>query len=632
MASPEWRKGQFEDISLTFAGTVLKDLYISLTTLADRRIASFGLAVALVLLGLVVDAGAQGRPGSTPNTNFIPDAISTPIPPPSGPVILQAGGSEAATNPVQIPDVIQSAPPQNSRNSGRESEGGGSSAPKPRTQTTQRKGSGSRPATPKKPSTNLYSHYSPKSPKNPIPQEQAEPVAPTWRDWHVTGEIGWANRFQFRGLDIFDRVSAGDSNSGMFSSNLAMQKQTAKGGVWDLGGWYLQSLDPLLTQGAASRVDPNSASSRNENFAVPSRRRYEEIGFNATYSHELYQGLWGFGGVRHYRFSDGGFWENSDGPITHTTELVLGTYYRGFDKYVTPSLTWSRDVDAFDGGYLEFQLQGAGFRMPGLDRVTISPFLRTAYDFEFNGDNDGWNNFEFGAEMPIRLTDHLELVLSAAYTMDLDDPNSDGSARTDDGFFGGVSLRTKFGTGVYGPSEPGGQVSNSVAFFTTPPARGLSISMGAGYQQIDASFDHRGSPTYDALSLVRRGQGGGDLHVAGDSPASYLNGRVGASRTDGTSRFSGGETDGSLDTMGGGEFQTGRRSSTRAATPTAVRLAATIRRRVMRTKSSTHTSTSTMISGRWALATSTSVPATPTRTPRWTPGPAWSRSPPPTRR
>jgi len=79
------------------------------------------------------------------------------------------------------------------------------------------------------------------------------------------------------------------------------------------------------------------------------------------------------------------------------------------DTVLTPTLSFYRDVDAVDGGYLSFAISHT-FELG--DRVHLILSGSAGFDFGYNNKDVGdgtFNDVLLGADLPIRLTDSLSI-------------------------------------------------------------------------------------------------------------------------------------------------------------------------------------------------------------------------------
>jgi hypothetical protein len=383
----------------------------------------------------------------------------------------------------------------------------------------------------------------------------------------VRWDVGWQSDYYFRGLDILDRVSPDGSNSGMARTVVDATYQRGDN-LFNLGFAYLYALDQTLPNGNSEGFDgPQSPAWENlQNFSTAPKDRYTELNLRANYArrfgsdtikilpdgHALVATL----GLAHYRFSNGEYWrDNRGGGVDSTTEAAAELAYLGIGGKIplagglnwgiVPLIRWTHDFDAFEGDYLEAEVS-ANFQYEPW-KLTVTPRIGLAYDMEYNGDNSGWNNLEAGVTVSRPLTPNTTLSLVANYTQDLGDGNSDGSSRTDSGFFTGLTLSTLFGPSPT-PLAPVMDGKNMV-LRATPDRGRWSIRGGAGYRTIDADFYSKPMTPFDALSLVDRRNGGGARGFAGSGGAAYLNGGIGSSFGDGTSPYSGGSSVGANQVM-----------------------------------------------------------------------------------
>jgi hypothetical protein len=404
-------------------------------------------------------------------------------------------------------------------------------------------------------------------PVAPTPAQPQTPVAPPASDWKVRWDVGWQSDYYFRGLDILDRVSPDGSNSGMARTVVDATYQRGDN-LFNLGFAYLYALDQTLPNGNSEGFDgPQSPAWENlQNFSTAPKDRYTELNLRANYArrfgsdtikilpegHAVVATL----GLAHYRFSNGEYWRDNRGSgVDSTTEAAAELAYLGIGGKIplagglnwgiVPLIRWTHDFDAFEGDYLEAEVS-ANFQYEPW-KLTVTPRIGLAYDMEYNGDNSGWNNLEAGVTVSRPLTPNTTLSLVANYTQDLGDGNSDGSSRTDSGFFTGLTLSTLFGPSPT-PLAPVMDGKNMV-LRATPDRGRWSIRGGAGYRTIDADFHSKPMTPFDALSLVDRRNGGGARGFAGSGGAVYLNGGIGSSFGDGTSPYSGGSSVGANQVM-----------------------------------------------------------------------------------
>ncbi len=377
--------------------------------------------------------------------------------------------------------------------------------------------------------------------------QAAPPLPPPAPTTMLNLSTGWMNKIYFRGLDVLDRVSPDNANSGASNSVILLNR-----GDWEAGLQYIQALDQQLPDGALSDQDPNAVdkqgrrTSRNESFRIPSRERYAEVDTWIKYNHDLIaKKLNGSLGIAHYQFDDKRFWGISD-----ATELQAGLSWNDF-KYVVPSATYAWDFNGFNGSYLEFSL--AGRTLPvwksGDVAVGFQPYARVAYDLKYNGDNNGWNNAEIGFSVPIRLNKYLQLNLTGNYSKDLGDHTATGRNRTDDGFWGGISIstNTSFNNFATPAGVDYGKGKGPMIQQINPPGP-WAVRAGMGTRTLSADFAERGMILVPALAVVDREPDAGTL-ANGHDNLNYKDGSIkphGTADLGGTAHYTGGASSGTL--------------------------------------------------------------------------------------
>lgn len=395
--------------------------------------------------------------------------------------------------------------------------------------------------------------------------------------------VQWLTDYYFRGWNIFKRVSPLETNS-------AAATLTADGSFTRLlttdpseglrvGVGYVESEEPLLSNGAAAALPPNNrVRFDNERFRIPPGQRYREWDFFANYTYPLIPSkLYATVGLGYYVFEDPLFWATENGAVDNSTEFQASLTYTGLidptnpgRPYVVPSVTYTRNFSGFVGNFWEAKLRG-NFKLFDPNSATeheggelsFSPTVGISYDDNYNLDGKGWNSVEFGANFHYRFSPNTYIEVSANYVHDLGSTVKDQDtgrvfSRADDGFWASISLgfdldplRSNGGwLGTSGGDSKGPQV------VAAPIPTKWSLSGGAAYRTINADFRSADISSYDALSLVPRHQGAGDLGFAGNGRAAhYRDGSVNATQfAQGTSRFhrgSGSEVLGSRDAVSG---------------------------------------------------------------------------------
>ncbi len=115
------------------------------------------------------------------------------------------------------------------------------------------------------------------------------------------------------------------------------------------------------------------------------------------------------------------------------------------------ALTYFEDIDAIDGGYLEFE---AAKSVSLTDSLSVDLSAGAAWSYDYNsetvaagdGSLSGFNHFFVTAALPIALKEDVTLTPYIKYVGADDDlaNSSDASDGNDDLFYGGVSLSIAF--------------------------------------------------------------------------------------------------------------------------------------------------------------------------------------------
>ncbi len=219
-----------------------------------------------------------------------------------------------------------------------------------------------------------------------VVQEEVAVEEENW--WSAELSAGWDSRYMFRGVEILDGGSLGWTDLSFSTYGFT------------LGAWYANGVD----------------------------ESYSEIDLYASYAYSL-------GPVN---FEGGGIfygYPNDDG--IETWELFLGISTDAI-PYVTPSLTGYWDIDAIEGGWVEFKLASS---IPVVaDVVSIDPYAAISYDIEYNSDDNDFNNVQVGVEVPVALSKNITLKGHVAYSWALDAIDD----FQDDEFWGGASITFSF--------------------------------------------------------------------------------------------------------------------------------------------------------------------------------------------
>ncbi len=361
---------------------------------------------------------------------------------------------------------------------------------------------------------------------------------------------GWISDYYFRGLNVLDRISPDHDSSGAALLRMdagfyrLLTDDPNEGLVFGLG--YVEAREKMLSNAAASRANGLD----NEDFAIGKRQRYKEYDFHLNYTYPLIRNqLYGTVGLSHYEFNTPGFWFVDGREIDHATEFSLGLTYTGLSPWLTPSLTYYRDVNGFLGNYWEAKIRSS---IPVLNpnpsvqgeagELVFSPSLALSYDDKYNGDNRGWNSLEGGVNVRYQLSRNAFVEGTVNYVQDLGDSNRNGTRRTDSGFWAGLALG--FNLDPLGQNfdpalvEAAGKGKTLVP--TENPWRRWSISGGARYQELSVDFGNPRVPFYSVMGLFSHRKGSGDLGFATDThDAHYNDGAVFGTQnySDGTANF-----------------------------------------------------------------------------------------------
>lgn len=332
-------------------------------------------------------------------------------------------------------------------------------------------------------------------------------------------DLGWSwyNKYYFRGLDILKAVSPKTVDSGVINSRVALGYAREKD-AFTLGFTYVQALGRQMPKGAAASA-PNeqtkekgqTARKDNEEFSLPPEERYAEYNFYAAYTRELIPGqLQGTLGYYHYQFSDGNWWQTDEGPVWYTNESRVRLDYTGL-PYIRPSLMWAHDFDGFKGDYLELRAEsGFDLMKKGSVSIRLEPYVDVSYDFQYNGEDNGWNALEAGATLAIRLNEYFTLSLNGNYTKALEDTGSgnQSSKRVDEGFWGGVVFSAVWGNigAKTEPVAPDGKDSAKLVRVPEEP-KNWEMSLGMGWRQVNYDYHHRDVSKFDVRKLYNRKPG-----------------------------------------------------------------------------------------------------------------------------
>ena len=463
-----------------------------------RNKAVFGVIATSVAFALSASAATllSSVGPEFPSGSAIPsggDTFSTNVAPRGGPVPVPL----AATT-IQRELIVNEEPAPKKR---RQSVSAGARSKKIKSQAVERKISGG-PKRQQKISPD-EEDTQPPEPADLSKDGTAKTALATTAQSQWTTNFGWSwfNKYYFRGVDILKNVSPDHVNSGVFGSKATLAYSREKD-AFSVSFGYVESLGRQIPKGAAAEVPPNSGQKNNQAFRLPPEERYAEYDTYLAYTRTLIpRKLQGTVGFNHYHFSDGGFYQTSEGPIPYANEATLRFDYLGL-PYVRPSISWAHDFDGFKGDFLEMKLDG-GFDMykRGNLGVRLEPYVAVSYDLKYNGEDNGWNALEFGLSAPIHLTDHFTLTFTGNYTKALAD--SKGVSRANDGFWAGIAFNAAWGgTGTLGSMFG----LNEYKDIITVPAEGRrwEFSTGSGWRNFDYDFHHGSVSRFDTDRLYSR--------------------------------------------------------------------------------------------------------------------------------
>ncbi len=368
--------------------------------------------------------------------------------------------------------------------------------------------------------------------------KQALPAAvvTTAPAWNFDLGWGWYDKYYFRGVDVLKSISPTHVHDGVVDARLNAS-YSGPGYGFSIGLGYIQALQKQIPNLDASLVPPNSKVLDNEKFSVPPEERYGEYDLYLAYTKTLIANqLEGTIGYNHYQFSNDGFWTKSAGKgINFADESTVRLDYIGL-PWVRPSIMWAHDYDAFDGDYVELRLNG-GFELykQGTFSIRAEPYAAISYDFNYNGNNDGWNATEVGLDLPIHLNEFFTITPTVNYTKAMDPTvnttTGKSTARADDGFWWGVTVDASWGVQASKPppatNDEGKQIENLTAVGEDPLP--WEISAEGVWEQFTYEFTGRSLPAFDVDPLYALP---GKETSPGFNPATgggiFLNGAVGA--------------------------------------------------------------------------------------------------------
>jgi hypothetical protein len=216
---------------------------------------------------------------------------------------------------------------------------------------------------------------------------------------------GYHSIYEFRGVDFGDdMIEAGVDFSTELGSGINLS-----GGVW------YQDSDGNKGNAAFDELD----------LYVGLDKSFGNIDVSLGYTYYVFPGT-----------------TNGD---THEVYFGLATE---LDNGIGLGLTYYHDTDAFDAGYLEFEVTKS-IEVPNNSSLSIDFSAGAAYSFEYNSDVDGsplkgMNHYFASIAVPWQICDNTTLTPYVKYVAaDSDFANSE-DGKSDDLFLGGVVLSYSF--------------------------------------------------------------------------------------------------------------------------------------------------------------------------------------------
>jgi len=206
--------------------------------------------------------------------------------------------------------------------------------------------------------------------------------------WHASLSAGYDSLYMFRGIDVLDGDSLVTVDLNFTAYNFT------------LGAWY--------------GFDAGSGD-------------YNELDLYASYA-------WSLGPVAISGGVIGYLYPDDDGADTLEVFASLTT-----DKieWITPTFSAYWDVDAIEGGYLEFKLSRS-FEI--VENISFDPYALVSYDLEYNSSDTDWNNVQVGASLPIKMSENIAISPYIAYSWAL----SAIDERQEDELWGGAKITFSF--------------------------------------------------------------------------------------------------------------------------------------------------------------------------------------------
>ncbi len=347
----------------------------------------------------------------------------------------------------------------------------------------------------------------------PASEGKTEVTVTTARSpWSAQFGAGYYTAYQsFRGVNILDSASA-DKGGGVVTGS-AKVGYARTNDAFTIGFNYWQALTRQTPEGGQFNVPPNSNRKTQQNFSLPSKDRYAEYNLNLAYTRNFFDGkVVGTLGYNHFHFSNKQYYDSDQSPIGYANEITLGFAYTPI-PHIQPSIFWAHDFDGFKGDYVELRVDGA-YQLPAIRgfSVGLRPYAALSYDFKYNGSDNGWNAFEVGLSVPVRVTSFLTVSPTVNYVLALEDSN--GGPRASDGLWGGIRVTVDWAGDPPKPALPGSSAKEAKIVLAEPGEHPWEISVGAGWRQVNYSFDHHSLSPFPTKSLFRASKNDGELGFA----------------------------------------------------------------------------------------------------------------------
>lgn len=228
-----------------------------------------------------------------------------------------------------------------------------------------------------------------------IPVEGAD-AASRW--WGVNVTTGWESRHVHYGVDESGPTGAYVNEVGVQLGDLSLS-------VWNGIGTGNTLLEWDFTVAYNIEIGPV--------FIVP--------GYNLRYVPSYAVNEEAHGEEEHAAEEGHGEEEHTEESHAHNTVgnelfIVLGTTAI---PYVVPSVNFIWDLNTNPGGFMELRLDGD---VPVYeDIVSIQPYALLGLNFGYNTtDYYGWNNFQFGGQATVALSDYVSVFAGVNYSVALE--------------------------------------------------------------------------------------------------------------------------------------------------------------------------------------------------------------------